>query len=37
LGYSVTQRVARYYTNGDDAYMMVKPLLPSRTLRSSWR
>jgi ribosomal-protein-alanine acetyltransferase len=30
LGYVVVQRMQRYYSNGDDGYLMVKPLLPQR-------
>lgn len=26
-GYTVTQRVAKYYTNGEDCFIMIKPLL----------
>jgi len=26
LGYTVTQRLPRYYTNGEDALLMTKPL-----------
>jgi ribosomal-protein-alanine acetyltransferase len=29
LGYTVTQRLPRYYTNGEDALLMMKPLPPS--------
>ena len=30
LGYVVVQRMQRYYSNGDDGYLMVKSLLPQR-------
>ena len=30
LGYVVVQRMQRYYSNGDDGYLMVKPLLAQR-------
>ncbi|MBK9316529.1 MAG: GNAT family N-acetyltransferase [Acidobacteria bacterium] len=26
LGYSIVQRMSKYYSNGDDGYLMVKPL-----------
>ena len=27
IGYTITQRMERYYSTGDDGYMMVKSIL----------